>query len=265
MFVTPFTLFFSSVFIVGTIAVKVVPIIISVWTIGCDIRIALANPNPNANYSSVSLSDKITTLGVTLDSCLTFNQHVSSVCRASFFHLRALRPIRPVLTEDMATSIAVALIQSRLDYANSLLYHTSACNINKLQRVQNMAARLVLPNSQLPIADILSRLHWLPISKRIDFKIAAITYKVLHTGEPRYLRALIDYQVPARVTRSAVHSQYKLQESSVNLVFGERAFSSASPAVWNKLPLSVRSASSLPSFKRLLKTHYCSPTKPITT
>jgi len=59
----------------------------------------------------------------------------------------------------MATSIAVALVQSRLDYANSLLYHllyhTSAYIINKLQRVQNMAARLVLPNSQLLKADIL--------------------------------------------------------------------------------------------------------------
>jgi len=75
----------------------------------------------------------------------------------------------------MATSIAVALVQSRLDYANSLLYHTSAYNINKLQRVQNMAARLVLPNSQLHKADILFRLHWLPISKRIEFKIAAKT------------------------------------------------------------------------------------------
>jgi len=119
-------------------------------------------------------------LGVTLDTCLTFNQHVSSVYIASFFHLRALWHILPVLTKDMTVSIAVTLVQSRLDYANSLLYHTSAYNINELQRVQNMAALLVIPNSQLSIADILSRLHWLPISKRTDFKTAAITYKVLH-------------------------------------------------------------------------------------
>jgi len=92
--------------------------------------------------SSVPISDYITTLGVTLDSNLTLNKHVSSVCKSAYYSIKALRHIRPVLTCDMA-SVAASLTQTRLDFANSVLIGTSGNNVNKLQRVQNDLARLV--------------------------------------------------------------------------------------------------------------------------
>ena len=55
-----------------------------------------------------------------LDGNLNFNDQVKNVCRASFFHIRALRHIRPFLTEEMSNVVACALVQSRVDYANSL-------------------------------------------------------------------------------------------------------------------------------------------------
>jgi hypothetical protein len=99
--------------------------------------------NINIVRSTVDLSSKIPALGVMLDSTVSFNPHV---CKTSDFRITALGLIHPVLTNNMATSMAVGLVQSRLDYANSLLYKTSVNNINKLDRVQNMDARLVLPN-----------------------------------------------------------------------------------------------------------------------
>ena len=117
----------------------------------------------NIAGTSVKLSDHITTLGVTIDNKLTFNNQVASVCKSSYFHIRAFRHIRPFLTDQMATAVAVAIVQSRLDYANSLLYGISVANLNKLQRVQNAAARLVLWHSDLSSSNSLSRLHWLPV------------------------------------------------------------------------------------------------------
>ena len=61
--------------------------------------------------SVLSLKGKVTTLGAILDSNLTLDAHVSAVCKNAHFHLRALRHIQSSLTDDMATSIAVALIQ----------------------------------------------------------------------------------------------------------------------------------------------------------
>ena len=117
-----------------------------------------------------------------------------------------------------------------------------------------MAARLVLRNKHISAAASLSQLHWLPISKRIDFKLATITYKLLITQQPAYLRSLINYQVYSYQSRSA--AQHKLHESAVHTTIGQRAFSSASPRVFNGIPLDVRSAPSTQSFKRQLKTFY---------
>ena len=67
----------------------------------------------------VELSDQITSIGVVMDSNLTFNAHVTALCKACHFHLRSLGHIRRSLTDDMAILIVVALVQSRLDYCNS--------------------------------------------------------------------------------------------------------------------------------------------------
>ena len=118
---------------------------------------------------------------ISFDSKLTFDAHISAVCKNAHFHLRALRHIRSSLTTDMATSIAVALVQSRLYYANSLLYRVSTRNIPKLQRCQNAAARLILQQSFTPsIQDLMNQLHWLPIQARIDFKIATLPIRLFH-------------------------------------------------------------------------------------
>ena len=154
----------------------------------------------------------------------------------------------------MATALASAVVQSRLDYGNSLLYRSPAYNINRLQRVQNTLARVALPDiSYLPTRSLLRQLHWLPVDKRIQFKLATLTFKTLSLGHPPYLRSLLqDYQ-PTRLLRSS--SQQLLSVPSVTSEFGRRSFSFSAPSLWNQLPLQIRSSSSLSSFKRQLKTY----------
>ena len=101
--------------------------------------------------------------------------HYTALCKACHFHLRSLRHIRRSLTDNMAILIAVALVQSRLDYCNSLFFNMSCFNINKLQHVQNLAARLALNDWRSPTQQILVKLHWLSIQSRIKFKICTLT------------------------------------------------------------------------------------------
>ena len=207
----------------------------------------------NVAGSQVSISDTITTLGVKLDSQLTFNSHISSVSKSCYYHIRSLRHIRNSLTDDMAKSIAVSLISSRLDYANSLLYGVSQANTSKLQRVQNSLARLVTQNSYSSSSDALYNLHWLPITRRIEFKIATLTYKTINSGSPSYLASLIQpYQPPRSLRSSDLHL---LATPRTRTVLGSRAFRVAAPTVWNSIQVHVRQAPSIDSFKRQLKTH----------
>jgi len=94
--------------------------------------------------ATIQPSSAVKSLGVTLDRQLTFDQHVNSVCKACYFHTRALRHVRKSLPDDVTKTVACSIVNSRLDYCNSLLAGTSASNINKLQRVQNTLARVVL-------------------------------------------------------------------------------------------------------------------------
>ena len=101
---------------------------------------------------------------------------------------------------------------------------------------------------------LFSNLDWLPIHKRINFKVAILTYKVLSTQQPAYLYNLISYHQPSRSLRSS--SQFILQVPRVNTDFGCCAFSSAAPQIWNHIPATIKVSPSLDSFKRHLKTHY---------
>ena len=217
----------------------------------------------NVAGTTVPTSDSITTLGVQLDNRLSLNQHVKSLCRSCNFHIRSLRHIRSSLTDDMAKSIATALVSSRIDYCNSLLYGTSGANIDRIQRVQNSLARVVSNcyhnrSSDQPVssAKLLNNLHWLPVKHRIDFKIATLTYKLLSSNQPTYLSELISTYTPARDLRSG--QQFKLNKPFVSTNFGARAFSVAAPTIWDSLPASVKLSPSISSFKRHLKTYYCS-------
>ena len=143
----------------------------------------------------------------------------------------------------------IAKVQSRLDYANSLLYRVSTRNIHKIQRCQNTAARLILQQSFTPsIQDLMNQLHWLPIQVRIDFKIITLTYKALSSGQTAYLRELIFPYKPSRQLRSSDQSLLTIPRT--NLTIGQRAFSWSSVFIWNSTPLSVRNAPIVSTFKR---------------
>lgn len=226
--------------------------------IGTSARQRAEGPVDDVNLGGVSVKPtrSVRSLGVTIDDTLSFNDHVDSICRSSNFHLRALRHIRKYISDDTAKTIARSMVNGRLDYCNSMLYRTSASNIRKLQRVQNSMARIVTRSTRADhITSVLADLHWLPVHYRINFKIAVTTFKVLTTREPHYLADLIELRVPARNLRSG--SRNLLRDDKAELVFADRAFCHAAPAVWNSLPQHVTAdLSSLTTFKRLLKTEF---------
>jgi len=104
------------------------------------------------------------------------------------------------------------------------------------------------------ITPILRKLHWLPVRKRFIFKILLFTYKILNGLAPCYLAELINLRQPIRCLRSNNdHLRLHIPVFRTK-TYGGRAFSSCAPALWNSLPLDVRSAPSVDTFKTKLKT-----------
>ena len=206
--------------------------------------------------SDITFAVQLKSLGVTLDRSLSFDQHVGNIVKSSNYNIRSLRYIRPILDKTVANTIACIIVSTRLDYCNALLYNTSAKNIQRLQRVQNTLARVVAGTKRRDhVRPVLRDLHWLPVTQRIEYKVALVTHKVLSTRQPHYLHSLVTEYNPARHLRSQ-GQRLLARPSGLTSAMTSRSFTRAAEAVWNSLSETVRKVDSDYGFKKLLK-NYC--------
>ena len=204
-------------------------------------------------------SSQVRNLGVLFDPELSYQHHISKICSTSFYHMRQIRQIRSSLDTNTTIVLANAHVSSQLDYCNSLYYGLPSSSINRLQKVQNALARIVYPNIKrnCHITPTLRRLHWLPISKRITFKIAFLTFKTLKVQQPSYLLNLLTPYIPTRNLRSSNLNLLSIPD--VRSANGRRSFLYAAPTIWNSLPVSLRNCSSPNTFHAKLKTFLFPP------
>ena len=193
-------------------------------------------------------------LGIIFDNTMSMESHVKKLCQTAFFHIRNINSIRRCLPDDSASLIVHALVTSRLDNGNSLLYGISEKLIKKVQCVQNAAARILTKTRKHDhITPILRHLHWLPVRHRIEFKIMLLTWKALNGKAPVYLRELLKPYSTGRNFRSEGKNLLAIPRTST--AAGDKAFSVAAPKLWNTLPLNIRDCTSLLTFKNNLKTY----------
>ena len=93
-------------------------------------------------------SSCVRNLGVLFDQCLTFEDHILRVCKLCYYDLRRISSIRHFLTTDATKVLMCAFILSRLDYCNSLFASIPQYLVDRLQRIQNHAARLIFKVSK---------------------------------------------------------------------------------------------------------------------
>ncbi|XP_062584297.1 uncharacterized protein LOC134246046 [Saccostrea cucullata] len=205
--------------------------------------------------SVICKSDCVKNLGVFFNKSLTMENQISAVSKSCFYHLRNISRIRPFITEDACKTPIVALVTSRLDYGNALLYGITETNISRLQRVQNTAARIVTRTKKHDhISEVLISLHWLPVKFGTYYKILLYTFKVLQGTSPSYLKELITVDKPSRTLRS-YDSKQLVKPRVRTKTYGTRRFDHAAATSWNGLPDALRFQTSLLAFKRDLKTH----------
>ncbi|KAI5104189.1 hypothetical protein C0J45_5815, partial [Silurus meridionalis] len=192
-------------------------------------------------------SSTVKDLKVILDSNMSFKNHINQVSKTAFFHLRNISKLRNMLSISDAEKLVHAFMTSRIDYCNALLGGCPASLINKLQLVQNAAARVLTRSRKYDhITPILSSLHWLPVKFRIDYKL--LTYKTLNGLATMYLSSLLIRYNPSHSLKSQNFGLLVVPRIAKSTK-GGRAFSHLAPKLWNSLPDSVRGSDTLTQFK----------------
>ena len=203
--------------------------------------------------SEIKCTDSAKNLGVIFDRYMTMDKFVNAKCKSALFNLRAISKIRKNIDTDTTRTLIQALVISRLDYSNSVLYGVNVKLLKKLQRVQNSAARVIARTKRRDhITPILFSLHWLPICMRIRFKVLMICFKCLNGSAPMYLSELLEVYIPGRSLRNRNITLKTKRSSSKS---GDQCFSVYGPQLWNSLPEKLRTISCLNSFRKSLKTY----------
>ncbi|XP_064190187.1 uncharacterized protein LOC135254133 [Anguilla rostrata] len=208
----------------------------------------------NPGDTVVSSSPTAKNLRVMMDNRLSLSQNITAVSRTCRFFLYNIRRIRPFLTTYATQLLVQAMVLSRLDYCNSLLAGLPASAIRPLQLIQNAAARLVfnLPRHS-HVTPLLTDLHCLPVIARIKFKTLVLAYQAAKGSAPGYIQRIIRPYTPARPLHSATSGHLAPPPLCV-CTSRSRLLSVLAPRWWNDLPMAVRTAENLTTFKRRLKT-----------
>ena len=220
-------------------------------------EVLLVGPKPLLSKSSnfsvsidgllVKPAPVVRNLGVLLDPSLNFDLHIKYLTKTAFFHLRNIARLRPFLTDNNAKTLVHAFIMFSIDYCNSVFVGLPIKSIQKLQYIQNSAARVLTHTKRSAhITPILFQLHWLPVLSRIKFKILLLTFKALHNLAPPYLRELLTSYTPSRSLRSSCNNLLAVPRTRLSTL-GGRSFSAMAPKLWNSLPQSLRDCSSFSS------------------
>ena len=109
------------------------------------------------------------------------------------------------MTQDSLHTLVQSLVISQLDYANSLLADAHASQLQRLQKVQNHAARIftgVSISSRARVSHILFTLHWIPIEQRVKYKLVCFVFKAFHCLAPLYISEMLELYRPKRTLRS---------------------------------------------------------------
>ena len=195
----------------------------------------------------IRFSKTVKSLGFQLDQFLYMEHHVDSTVALCYKLLSDVASVRNLLSDEDTESLVLSIVGSRLDYGNSLLYGTKKSVIQKYQCVQNYAARIISRrNKRQSVSDVLNKLHWLPIEKRIIFKLLTFTYKIINGIAPECFTSLISIRD---------HNNFLLHNVYLNSSYGRRSFKYAAPRFWNALPADIRASVSLECFKKRTKNY----------
>ena len=203
----------------------------------------------------ISQVEGVRNLGFYMDNLLRNHHHINRICSQLFCIIKSVQAVCSRLDHDTAKIIIQALVLSRLDYCNSLLAGSAKYQIEKLQRVQNMACRVVYNLRKYDhISDSLMGLHWLRVRECIKYKIACLVYRCQDKTAPNYLVDTLQTKTSNKDLRSANSTAIPTLKCK-NTQTRQAFFAANGPDTWNSLLCHISQSTSLQTFKKFLNTH----------
>ena len=192
-------------------------------------------------------------LGFNIDEDLNFDTHVDTIAMKLSKRIGILKSIKSYLPRNERILFYNAMIKPLFLYCSITWTNCSKNHITKIFKLQKRCARIILDaEPRHSSINLFNNLGWLPFYVESDIRKCIMIYKRTINATPEYLNKLLNLnsQQHSRNTRSADLSLVTPKYNRTTEA--GRTFSITAISLWNKLPLSFRSASSINCFKYLL-------------
>ena len=193
----------------------------------------------------------VKSLGIYIDDNLTWHSHIDKLCKKIASAIGVIKRVKPFVPQSTLLNIYNSLVQSNFDYC-SLIWGTCGKTLsNKLQKLQNRAARVITsPNFDVDVDSLFHKLSWKDSKSQRQNQNALMVFKSLNWLVPEYL---------ASKFMKRNESNYSLRDSVNKLVnpfprtnYTKNSFSYSGTTLWNSLSCNIRESGSLNQFKHLL-------------
>ena len=207
------------------------------------------------NNERVELVNKFKYLGVILDEFLCFDKHIDHVVDKTTTKLGMLYKTRWLFDLETTQMLYSALISPYFDLGNTVYRVAAQYQLQRLQVIQNAAARLILlADSSMSTYDLHENLNWDTLATRASKAMVRIVYGCLHNQAPVYLYDKLTTMVHHGRTTRATDAGH-LRVPRTHRGFGQMAFGYRGPTQWNHTKPEIKAALNMNQLKRLLKSN----------
>ena len=189
----------------------------------------------------------VKSLGVHIDENLSWTIHIEKIAKKIASGIGAIKRCRPFVNLTILETVFNALVQPYFNYCSEVWGHCNKSLSNKLQKLQNRAARILTFSSYDSSADpLFERLNWKRLDIQRQIQLITMVYKSIHGLAPNYLGSLFNKYDPPYHLRN---SENKLAVPLPRTNFLKNSFSYNGAVIWNTLSPELRQAKSLKSFR----------------
>ena len=192
-------------------------------------------------------------LGVHVDENLSWNDHYQHVSKKVSSYLWLLSKIKTYLPQEHRLLYYNSYIKPQFDYCSIIWSNSSNFNINKINKLQRRACKLILLNDYSSLNESLEQLNILSFDQGVFLNKAKIMYKIYNNLATSYLHEMFQMRVinlesTLSNLRSVTNKHYVLPQAKCNIFKGSLSFSGV--LVWNSIPLDIKNSTSLQMFSK---------------
>jgi len=225
-----------------------------VMLIGSRQRLAaqlIRNLQIETDQVAINQVDKAESLGVIIDNTLSWNEHINKMTKKISSCLGVLKRSRKFVTKDCAIQMYNALITPHFDYCSEVWGETYVAHLDRLQKLQNRAARIVTQSGYYTSGKkLLKELGWDNLEIRRYKSKAVLMFKIMHNKAPYYLRGLFTRANKSYGLREA---EGKLQLPKPRTEYLKKSLCYSGAKLWNSFPPKMRNATNFSNFKNQLE------------